>query len=284
VRLAVALGLIFATGCLAPEQEAADAASLGARPLHRGRVLYWGSVRFVTCASSYSCEAPPDVCTVTCDDGRSLKPLMYCDGSCINALQQCDTDGSAFFASPRPACGQNVTMCWNGRKVQGRVRDLSDAGAWEMSEGVRARLGAPPGTVEGAIVLDGDPCGDGACQATCGESADTCPADCAGAVPDRSACCGGVSCGPSPSEDPACRGLDCGTCMADFDCEYGSCTRVLVTVCGDGECRRESCGACPVDCCPGRACVDDAPCAELGAWCDVGSGLCCRSETDCFLP
>lgn len=283
--------LLLTSGCLAPEsesrapeQEGPPPALLGARPLHTGRVLYWGSVRFVTCASAWSCEAPADVCTVTCDDGRSLKPLMYCDGTCINALQSCDTDDAAFFAAPTPICGQNVTMCWGGHKVRGRVRDRSDRGAWEMSEGVRARLGAPAGTVEGALVLDGDPCGDGVCQGICGETAASCPWDCGGQRGDRAACCAGVSCGASPSPDPSCIGFDCGTCLPDYDCDTGSCTRVLVTVCGDGECRRESCNGCPTDCCPARACVDDAPCAERGAHCDPSTGQCCFSEADCYTP
>lgn len=276
---------LLASGCFAPEQEdVSQAAALGARVLHRGNVLYWGSVRYVTCASVWSCPAPPDVCTMQCDDGRSLKPLMYCDGSCINALQQCDTDDTAFFAAPSPSCGQNVTMCWGGRKVRGRVRDRSDVGAWEMSEAVRARLGAPTGTATGALVLDGDPCGDDVCEAVCGETPETCPADCSGEPRDRRFCCEGLSCGPSPSADPACTGLDCGTCIPDYDCDTGSCTNVVITICGDGECRHESCGSCPIDCCPSRSCVDDTPCVDRGAYCDVDTGQCCRSETDCFTP
>jgi hypothetical protein len=163
-----------------------------------------------------------------CKSGR-YQPLFTCDATCANARARPCNDNDLWLVLPRSMftraqCGQQYTICANGRQVQVPVRDRSDANDnYEVSLGVLKALGLPTGSFRGKIYPPGTP------QQTI--SNDTCchccsnPAVCGGYVLG----CGGNSncaCG-IPSEggsacfaDTSCR--DIPSCSSSAQCGAGS--------------------------------------------------------------
>jgi hypothetical protein len=121
------------------------------------------------------------------------------------------------------------------------------------------------GDCEGECPCRVEPCGDGTCDASIGESCGTCTQDCGTCV-----VCGNGSCDASVGESCETCEQDCGPC----------------STCGNGICDNgESDDDCAQDCgcgAPGQTCNsdDDAP---AGCFCDdicFGHGDCCADACD----
>jgi hypothetical protein len=137
-----------------------------------------------------------------------------------------------------------------------------------------------------------DVCGNGSCEAGCGEDCSVCPADC-GCTPCTQACiaggcestCGDLFCDTACEDCVNCPG-DCGCAPCSQNCVGGAC----VSACGDGTCDPtcENCSNCPADCACGscNSCVAGTCTPDCGdGFCNPACGENCNScPSDCGCP
>ena len=277
--------------------------------IYNGSVLYWGKVSHIACNSCWSCASTatnpgaiycPGKTTTTCGEPDQYsptqywEPLLFCANSCPNAIADSLSDDSPIITKPTAgaaACGEQLHVCWNGRKTSGFVEDRSDAGKWEFSYAIMQALGAPNATIQDVKIFRGDPLGDGSCAATCGENCSTAPGDCpcpsgqfcdtttatcrSGTGGGGSGSGSGTNCIPLTCQqigytcgqtlDGCGHTLDCGTCpTGDFQCIHGQCecTGIDLVECGwyQGSCGGgfQYAGDCPTGCrCLANQCEPD---------------------------
>jgi hypothetical protein len=100
-------------------------------------------------------------------------PIFTCDNNCEKALKKGCDDNDNWMALPgdsfsKAQCGKIFTICANGKKTTGYVRDKSERPTpFEVSPGIQKALGVPVGSsFKGAIYrpgastkrIDADPC------------------------------------------------------------------------------------------------------------------------------
>lgn len=89
-------------------------------------------------------------------------PIFTCDNKCKTALQKGCDDSDNWMALPakgfaKAKCGDVYTICANGKKTTGYVRDRSERQTpFEVSPGIQTALGVPVGSsFKGAIYRPG---------------------------------------------------------------------------------------------------------------------------------
>jgi hypothetical protein len=147
-------------------------------------ILAEGSCEYLVGHSRFLCCDPdngirrPGKTTSSQEPGKECPsemwtPIFTCDTNCETALEKgCDDDDN-WMAIPssqftRSRCGDEYTICANGRHTTGYVRDRSvTATSYEVSPGIQTTLGVRVGsTFKGAIYRPGaseaaianDPC------------------------------------------------------------------------------------------------------------------------------
>ncbi len=115
-----------------------------------------------------SIEEPGKTCP-----SQMWTPIFTCDNNCKTALEKGCADDDNWMALPsskftRKSCGDEYTICANGKQTTGYVRDRSvTADSYEVSPGIQTALGVRVGTTfKGAIYRPGasadaiakDPC------------------------------------------------------------------------------------------------------------------------------
>jgi hypothetical protein len=142
-------------------------------------ILAEGTCEHLACKSKFGCCNPES--SIHCDAPASdapcpsgnFSPLFTCDSTCAKAIEKGCSDSDNWMAIPgdkftRAACGGIYTICANGRRTTGYVRDRSiTATSYEVSPGIQTALGVTPGsTFKGAIyrpdaaqsAIDADAC------------------------------------------------------------------------------------------------------------------------------
>jgi len=117
--------------------------------IYQGRILDEGSCQHLACYSRWACE--DNVNGVSCPVGspnydaiKKYRPLFTCDIKCENNRTCSDADNWMALPNNRfemSKCGQDLTICANGRLTHGIVRDRSNVGAWEVGHGIQDALG-----------------------------------------------------------------------------------------------------------------------------------------------
>jgi Domain of unknown function (DUF4157)/Annexin/Lysine-specific metallo-endopeptidase len=154
------------------------------RSFCRRHILAEGTCRDLALGSRYICcdpergvkrpgrrtsqEEPGKVCT-----SETWTPIFTCDNTCKTALEKgCDDDDHWMALPPkefkRSKCNEQYTICADGKKTQGYVRDRSSSKrSYEVSPGIQKALGVKVGdSFQGAIyppdadqrLIDLDPC------------------------------------------------------------------------------------------------------------------------------
>lgn len=240
------------------EREAQPGLILGMRS--SGRVAFM--IALVTAVIAWGCSGDPD------DPGAAAPPQDVADGG---------TDAAPKDTASKDTASKDAT-----------VVDVSvpDSGPQDVASAFDTA------TVDATVTCE---CGDGICNAECGEALTNCPLDCA--------VCGDGTCTPGESPksckpdccgacgDGLCKGYECGenstTCKDDCGnacgnkvCDKGenptSCAEDCKwQVCGNGVCEPEDGGPqkCPDDC--GTAC-GNCVCDKGESWldCPVDCGYC----------
>ena len=204
-----------------------------------------------TGAQNASCSVDAD-----CDDGDPCNGAETCDAGNLcqaGVALNCDdadacTDDSC---TPGVGCANAVVTCDDG--------DSCTADACDSQLGCVAQAIAPC-------------CGNGSCEA--GEDCSSCANDCFSA---SGGTCGDGNCDP---------GEDCQSCASDCRCTGGGSCRK--SCCGDGVCKSENAGNCPIDCDPGylppaASCCGDGTCeaGEDTGNCGIDCDVSCANDGEC---
>jgi Domain of unknown function (DUF4157) len=145
-------------------------------------ILAEGSCADLVTKSKYICCDPDhgitregrtkDIDGVACPSEK-FTPIFTCDNTCDKALAKGCDDNDNWMAMPgstftRAQCGDVFTICADGKRTTGYVRDKSvTAGSFEVSPGIQKALGVTVGsTFNGAIyrptanqkAIEKDPC------------------------------------------------------------------------------------------------------------------------------
>jgi hypothetical protein len=102
----------------------------------------------------------------TCESEK-WSPIFTCDNKCSKALEKGCDDNDNWMAIPgtdfsRTKCGDEYTICANGKQAKGYVRDRSvTSNHYEVSPGIQKTLGVAVGsTFTGAVYGPGTDQGD----------------------------------------------------------------------------------------------------------------------------
>ena len=106
---------------------------------------------------------------------HKFTPGFACDTHCKDALERGCSDSDNWLALPhsqwtRKQCDDVWTICANGKRTTGYVRDRSDKERFEVGRKIAGDLGVPEDTFKGSVFkpgadpkkIDADPCCSGA--------------------------------------------------------------------------------------------------------------------------
>jgi len=116
-------------------------------------IYYESTCQFLVNKSKYICCDPDKGLTSTKKNPEDIEgakcpsnkwtPIFSCDSKCKKALEKGCDDNDNWMAVPNGVykCGDNLTICYNGKQTKAYVRDHSDIGKYEVSPGIKSRLG-----------------------------------------------------------------------------------------------------------------------------------------------
>jgi hypothetical protein len=134
-------------------------------------ILAEGTCAHLVAGSKYICCDPDngikrddrkkDIDGNQCPD-QKFTPIFTCDSTCDKALKKGCSDGDNWMAIPgdkfkRGACGDEYTICANGKQTKGYVRDRSATSSFfEVSPAIQKALGVSVGdSFMGAVYRPG---------------------------------------------------------------------------------------------------------------------------------